>query len=189
MLGLEIDLENGPVTLLAMDLAGWGNLCALSSALALRTEAEAPCPADLLASHSRSLIALSGPLGRQLDLLKEVFPKRLYLALQDPASALPLADLSRRLSIPMVVTHPVYYISPGQAALQRTISAIRLNCPLNRLPAEAAAPANAHFISSREIENRFRGFRAALAASQEIADRCRFRPAAWRPSHAHRTAA
>ncbi len=52
VLGLEVDLENGPVALLAMDLAGWANLCALSSALALRMAAEAPCPADLLAAHS-----------------------------------------------------------------------------------------------------------------------------------------
>jgi DNA polymerase-3 subunit alpha len=174
VLGLEVDLENGPVALLVMNLQGWRNLCALSSALALRTAADAPCPAELLAAHSDSLIALSGPLGRQLDLLREIFPKRLYLTLQDPASALPLADLSRRLTIPMVVTHPVYYLTPGQVALQRTLSAIRLNCPLNQIPTEAAAPAGAYFVSSREMENRFRGFRAALAASQEIANRCLF---------------
>ena len=49
-----------------------------------------------------------------------------------------------------------------------------MNCPLDRLPAEAAAPAGSYFVSAREIESRFRGFRAALAATQEIAERCRF---------------
>ncbi len=174
VLGLEIDLENGPLVLLAMDQSGWANCCGLSSALALQPDPESRCSIELLASHSGSLIALSRANGYPLDTLKDIFPGRLYLALQDPAVALPLADLGRRLSIPLVVTHPIYYLTASQAALQRTLSAIRLNSPLNRLPGEAIAPAGAHFISSREMGNRFRGFRAALAAAQEIADRCRF---------------
>jgi DNA-directed DNA polymerase III PolC len=174
ILGLEIDLESGPLSLLAMDQAGWANLCALSSALALQPDPESPCSPDLLGAHSGSLIALSGAYGNQLETLREIFPKRLYLTLQDTAVALPLADLSLRLSIPLVVSHPIYYLTPPQAALQRTLSAIRLNCPLDRLPAGAAAPAGSNFISSREMESRFRGFRAALAATQEIAERCRF---------------
>jgi DNA-directed DNA polymerase III PolC len=173
ILGLEVDLETGPLALLAMDQSGWANLCALSSALALRPDPESACPPDLLASHSQSLIALGGP-GSQLETLREIFPRRFYLTLQDPAVALPLADLSRRLSIPMVVTHPIYYFTPAQAALQRTLSAIRLNSPLNRLPDGAAAPPGSYFVSARDIESRFRGFRAALAATREIAGRCRF---------------
>ena len=38
LLGLEIDLESGPLALLAMNLSGWSSLCALSSALALRSD-------------------------------------------------------------------------------------------------------------------------------------------------------
>jgi len=174
ILGLEIDLESGPLALLAMDLSGWANLCSLSSALALRPEPESLCAPDLLAAHGESLIAISAPHGNQLEVLREIFPKRLYLSLQDPAIALPLSDLARRLSIPLVVSQSIFYLTPPQAALQRTLAAIRLNCPLNRLPAEAAAPADSYFASAGEMENRFRGFRAALAATQEIAERCRF---------------
>ena len=178
LLGLEIDLETGPLSLLAMNLSGWSNLCGLSSALALRPDPETACPLDLLAAHSGDLIALSGPqgdpAGKLLGLLREIFPKRLYLALQDPAHSLPLADFGRRLSLPLVVTHPVYYLSPEQADLQRTLSAIRLNCSRERLPAEAAAPAGAYFVSGREMENRFRGLHTALDTTQEIAERCRF---------------
>ncbi len=173
ILGLEIDLESSPLALLAMDQAGWANLCALSSDLALRADPEASCSIDLLGAHSGSLIALSGS-GAPLEMLKEIFPRNLYLTLHDPAVALPLADLSRRLSIPMVVSHPIYYLTPDQAPLQRTLSAIRLNTSLNQLPSAAAAPTGSYFVSSREIENRFRGFRAALAATQEIAERCCF---------------
>ena len=176
--GLEIDLETGPLSLLAMDISGWAHLCALSSALALRPDPAAPCPLDLLAAHASSLIALTPPLGngsgQQLGLLKELFPGRLYLTLQDPARSLPLADFARRMSLPLVVTHPVYYLAPGQAALQRTLSASRLNCTIEQLPGEAAAPSGAWFVPALEIENRFKSFRRALAATQEIADRCRF---------------
>ena len=74
----------------------------------------------------------------------------------------------------MVVSHPIYYLTSAQASLQRTLAAIRLNSPVERLPIGAAAPEGSHFVSSREMETRFRGFRAALAATQEIAERCRF---------------
>jgi DNA polymerase-3 subunit alpha len=147
LLGLEIDLESGPLALLAMSLSGWSNLCALSSTLALHLEPERSCPLDLLAAHSQDLIALSGDqgdsTGRRLGPLRDIFPGCLYLTLQDPARALPLSHLGRKLSLPLVVTHPIYYLTPGQASLQRTLSAVRLNCSLERLPAKATAPPGA----------------------------------------------
>ena len=178
LLGLEIDLESGLLALLATSLVGWSNLCALSSALALRTEAESACPLDRLASCSMDLIALiadqGDPSGQRLAALREMFPGRLYLALQDPALGLPLSGLGRKLSLPLVVSHPMYYLTPEQAVLQRTLAAIRLNCPLERLPAEAAAPRGAYFVRAGEIERRYKSFPSALAATQEIAARCKF---------------
>ncbi len=178
VLGLEIDLETGKLTLLATSLPGWSNLCRLSSALALRADPEAACPLDLLASHSTDLIAISGsqgdPSGQRLELLREMFPGRLYLALQDPKLGLPLSDFGRRLSLPLVVTHPVYYLSPEHAALKRTLAAIRLNQSLDRIPSDASAPPGAHFVSGREMERRFGSFPMAIAATEEIAARCKF---------------
>jgi DNA-directed DNA polymerase III PolC len=178
ILGLEIDLENGPLTLMAMSLSGWSSLCALSSTLALRPDPFHPCPLDLLTTHAKDLIAITSnqgdPSGLRIRPLKEIFPNRLYLGLNDPAQALTLSHLGRRLSVPLVVTQPVYYLTPDQAVLQRTLSAIRLNLPLGRLPTDATAPFEAHFINAREIERRYNGFRAALAASAEIGERCKF---------------
>jgi DNA-directed DNA polymerase III PolC len=178
LLGLEIDLESGPLALLAMSLPGWSSLCALSSALALRPDQPAACPLDLLAANSRDLIAIIGdqgdPTGRRIRPLKDIFPSRLYLSLHDPTQALPLSHLGRHLSLPLVVTHSVYYLTPEQASLQRTLSAVRLNLPLERLPAGATAPIGAHFVSAHAIERRYLGSRAALAASAEIAERCKF---------------
>jgi DNA polymerase III subunit alpha len=178
ILGLEIDLENGPLALLAMSLPGWSSLCGLSSALSLRSEPETACPLDLLAATSRDLIAITGdqgdPSGQRIWPLKDIFPNRLFLGLNDPAQALPISHLSRHLSLPTVVAKPVYYLTPGQAILQRTLTAIRLNLPLEQLPPGATAPEEAYFINTREIERRFNGSRAALAASLEIAERCKF---------------
>jgi DNA polymerase-3 subunit alpha len=178
LLGLEIDLETGPLALLAMNPDGWSNLCRLSSALALQEDPETPCTLELLAAHAADLVALSGeqgdPSGGRLAALKELFPKRLYLALQDPGLAMPASDLGRRLHLPLVVTQPVYYLEPPQAGLQRTLAAIRLNVPLERLPAGAAAPPGASLVPGREIERRFQGATAALQATGEIAERCRF---------------
>lgn len=178
LLGLEIDLESGPVALMAMTLAGWSSLCALSSALALRADPTLACPLEMLAANSRDLIAITGnqnnPNEQSIRPLKDIFPDRLYLALQDPNLTLPLAHLGRSLSLPLVVPQPIYYLNPGQAGLQRTLSAIRLNQPLEHLPDSASASPGAYFISAREIERRYKGSRAALAASAEIAQRCKF---------------
>ena len=178
LLGLEIDLEHGPVALLAMNLAGWSSLCALSSALALRPNPAVACPLDLLGANTSDLIAITGDqgnsTGQRLHPLKDIFTDRLYLGLQDPAQSLPLSHLGRRLSLPLVVTHPVYYLTPDQSILQRTLTAIRLNTTLEQLPADATAPVEAYFIPAREIERRFQGSRAALAATIEITERCKF---------------
>ena len=186
LLGLEIDLnlagQTGPLALLAMSMEGWSNLCRLSSSMALRDSPEATCPLEMLVSYSKDLIALPaqgfGEKGDSIEelygKLKEIFPDRLYMTLQDPSSAVKRAMLAHRIGLPTVVTHPVYYLNPGQAALQRTLAAIRLNLPLDRLPPDTAAPAGAHFVSSQEMEARYEHFPAALDATLQIAARCKF---------------
>jgi DNA polymerase III alpha subunit len=85
--GLEIRLNDGPLNLLATSLEGWSNLCRLSSVIALQDHPDAPCSLDVLASYSNELIALSS----QPQQLKEIFPDRLYVSLQDPSLASTLA--------------------------------------------------------------------------------------------------
>ena len=58
VIGLEIDLEQGPIQLLATSIVGWSNLCRLSSVLALRDFPETPCSLDILFQYSKDLIAL-----------------------------------------------------------------------------------------------------------------------------------
>ena len=178
LLGLEIDSESGPLALLAMSMKGWASLCSLSSALALRPEPSSACPTELLATNSTGLILITSnqvnSTVKQLRDLMDIFRDRMYLGLHDTASTFLLADLGRRLSLPLVVAHPVYYLTPDQEVLQRTLSAIRLNIPLKSLPKGTTAPSGACFLKARELERQYSGFRAALAASREISERCKF---------------
>ena len=170
IIGLEINLNEGPVSLLATSLEGWSNLCRLSSAIALRDDPEAPCSLAVLASYSKDLVALSS----QPQRLRDVFQDRLYVSIRNPGEANSLSELAQTLSLPSVVTHPVYYLTPNQAILQRTLAAVRLNQTITTLPKEAAAPPDSYFISAQEIETRFKDYPEALASTLEIAERCKF---------------
>lgn len=172
ILGLEIDIEGGRLPLLATSLPGWSNLCRLSSALAVRDDFATPCDFELLASYSKDLIAL-GAEGTPLETLKEIFPDHLYISVQNPARGLPLIKLARKLGLALVASHPVYYLTPEQAGLQRTLSAIRTLQPLSNLSPEATAPPGAYFVSAAEMETRFEHFPKALEATLEIAERCK----------------
>ena len=196
ILGLEIDLAwdapaAGPparsnrLVLLATRLEGWTSLCRLSSALQLRDPiegsvavAETPCSLELLALFTQGLLAISSPqndpTGLRLGRLADLFPKRLYVALEDPAGGLPLTRLAGQARLPVVAVPPVYYLKPEQAALQRVVSAIRLNTTLARLPEAALAPPRSAFLNPAELAAHFRAFPAALAATDEIAARCKF---------------
>ncbi len=173
LLGLEIDLRGGRLPLLAASPAGWANLCRLSSALALRDSPDEPCPPGLLASHAADVIALGGELA-EIYSLKDIFADRLYLTLQNPGRGLPVSNLARELDVQLVATAPVYYLTPEQAALQQTVTAMRTLQPVSELPAGAFAPPGASLLRSIEMEARFRHFPKAIKATLEVAERCRF---------------
>jgi DNA-directed DNA polymerase III PolC len=170
VIGLEIDLEQGPLQLLATSTEGWSNLCRLSSSLALRDNPDAPCSLEMLFQYSKDLIALSdNPQG-----LQDGFKDRLYVPLRSVSSAGSLSAQAHKLGLPTVVAHSVYYQTPEQARLQKTLAAIRLNQTVTTIPQTALAPADAWFMPPQMIEERFKDFPEALRATMEIAERCRF---------------
>ena len=169
IIGLEIRLHDGPLSLLTTSLEGWSNLCRLSSTIALQNKPDSPCSLDVLASYSKGLIAGSSHPER----LNDIFPNCLYVNLQDIRKAATLSELALRLNLPTVVTHPIYYLTPDQAVLQRTLTAVRLNQTITTLPADVAAPPDACFVSAQEMEERFKNYPEALARTQEIAERCK----------------
>ncbi|HKI55014.1 MAG TPA: PHP domain-containing protein, partial [Anaerolineales bacterium] len=170
IIGLEIDLASGPLHLLATNLAGWSNVCRLSSALTLMDQPDGPCSLHTLAEYSDGLIALSN----QPQPLIDIFNGRLYVSLNNPARAASFSKMANQLGLPTVVTHPVYYLDPKQSSLQRTLTAIRLNQTVGRLSQEFIAPPDSHFIGQQEMEERFKDYPEALVATLEIAERCKF---------------
>lgn len=189
ILGLDLDLRLPrvgllPLTLLAMDLAGWGQLCTLSSAMLNDPRGEAvPLSFDLLAAHQGSLLCLAPPQAlawrgqpqaHPLNRLKQLFGDRLYLRLP-PANRRNngVGEQANKLQVPLVAAWPVYYLRPEQAHLQRLQAAMRLNLTLGRLPAEAPAPLKSYFPSNAELQSAYSTHPRALELTEEIAARCK----------------
>lgn len=199
ILGLEVntalpqEMENiapGSLTLLAMDMAGWRSLCRISSHLAGDSDT---LPFDRLARENNGLLCLTG--GRRgvlakltasgqrqgaqgwVSQLSELFGDRLYIELQNHAPedlelCVSLTTLAHRLHIPTAATHDIHYLTPEQAHLQQVQTAVRLNRPLKELDATETAPAQAFFLTPQDMTERMPNFPPALAATQEIAERC-----------------
>lgn len=188
-------IRQGNLVLLAMDMAGWGGLCRLSSAL---QSAPKHGPAhelafESLAQETGGLICLTGgkrgltakllasgsheSAAAHLGQLHELFSGRLYVELQqqvpdDEAIIQSLASLAHRLGLPVVATNNVHYLEQENGRLQRLLTAIRLNRPLSQLPEEAPAPPGSHFATGAEMAQRFADMPEAIASTFEIAERC-----------------
>lgn len=188
ILGMHTDLQPGTgqtgLVLLAIDMAGWGSLCALSS-LALGDPGGRTLPLTLnqLSIHQSGLIALAAsPSPNRLMDLQSIFADRLYLQLSPRrGTQAQTAKLAAQIGIPLVAAWPIYYLRPEQVELQRLLSAMRLNTALDRLPDRAVAPPNAFFPSSAEFTRAYTAYPAALAATDEIAARCQLELPLYQP--------
>ena len=188
--------SRGQIALLATDLSGWRSLCGLVSLLLSDPEGNPDGLGTIsqLDQFSSGLLCLTGgraslpaqmvELGQEeraanlLGSLAAIFPDRLYVELQrhtegDRRISVSLAGLAHAAHLPVVATHAIYYLTPGQAALQRTLAAIRLVTPLSSLADRAAAPPSAGFFNQDEMAALFTDLPAALQATEEIASRCR----------------
>lgn len=188
--GMEVNLQarqgsGMPLTLLAADEKGWASLCRLSSWLLNDSNNEArPLPIEELHRNHAGLICLGAarPIAKgnalerhPLTALKELLGDRLYLQVARPnGSAEPFRATAKAFDLNLVATWPIYYMQAEEAELQRTLTAMRMNVSLERLPASAAAPAQSYFPSNEEMRARFAAFPEGLAATDEIAARCNF---------------
>lgn len=120
----------------------------------------------------------SAAAGHWLGQLAELFDDRLYVELAPLGTASAelwdrLAEHGRRQGLLTVATNAVHTITPGQAPLQRMLTALRLNLTLEQLPADAPAAPGSDFISEAEMLQRYRGHADAVGRTAEAADRCR----------------
>ena len=192
---IALSQGSGRMVLLAMNLGGWANLCRLNATIHTDpTIGDARfIPIEWLETYSDGLLCLTG--GRRslvtrllesgneraaestLGYLQKIFPDRLYVELQkhtseDETLAIQSFILAKRLHLPVVATHDIYYQRPDQAELQRLLAAIRQNEQIQEVPAEAHALPDSHFTTPAEMAKRFANMPQALSLTHEIAERC-----------------
>jgi DNA polymerase-3 subunit alpha len=182
----------GKLVLLALNLDGWRSLCRLSSQVLGGSLTWLSF--GTLVGESKHLICLTGGRAGLLDqlvhsgrddlaaawlgALRSSFPGRLYVELQkgsqigDHYWALQLASLARKMKLPVVASGDAYYEEPSESQLQRLVTAIRLNKPVQDLDREAFVPHGAYLAAPDEMELRFSQFPDALKSTLEIAERC-----------------
>lgn len=199
ILGVELAVRHrhglGNLVFLAQDMPGWASLCRLSSfaQTAPHRDLERGIPFKNLNGNTPGLICLSaagqGLLNHLLDInqpeqasqfvgeLHDLFPKRLYVELQhqrsaDQRTSQQLSNLAAQHNLSTVATNNVHYIRSEDAGLHRLLNAMRQNCTLSAFPADFTAPPGYEFKSGQQMENLFEDFPEAIAATQEIAERC-----------------
>ena len=182
--------------LLAQNAAGYKNLMRLSSRSYLEGFYYKPrVDRELLASHSEGLIALSGCLSGELNLLlragriqdaearageyRKIFDGRFYIELQDhgiPAERellSDLVDLGRRLHIPLVATNDCHYIHKSHSDAHDALLCIQTgkvrDDPRRTLRFHTS---EMYFKSAEEMQRLFDGLPEALENTVKIAESC-----------------
>ena len=182
--GSEFRLTDGTrCVLLAMDRAGYGQLCALITRGRRRTEKGAyRLTADDLGQGLERCLALwlpgSPPEEESLLRLKSCFGDRLWIAVELFAGAgdghrlACLEALGRRHRVPRVACGDVHMHRRGRRALQDTLTAIRLGVPVGRAGRALYPNGERHLRPLAALESLYP--QPLLAESVRIAERCRF---------------
>ena len=193
VVGVRLDLRDG-TSFLAFpeDRAAYGRLTTLLT-LGKRRAPKGECHLDYadLVDHGAGLIvALLPPdhadqasLAAHRALAHRVaadFTDRAYLVAHhhyrgDDARRLArLAAIARDTGLTLLATGDVLYHTPERRPLQDVLTCIREHCTIAQAGFRLAANAERHLKPAREMARLFRGHEDALAASREIAQRCRF---------------
>ncbi len=152
---------------------------------------------ELLKEYSKGLIALSGCLAGRIPQmlvagdfdaacksaaeLAEIFGKdRFYIELQDHGlpqqqQILPmLAQLARKLNLPMVATNDCHYLTREDAGTQAVLMCIQTNTRLADGRPIGFETDEFYYKNSDEMRALFESFEGALENTVKIADRCSF---------------
>ena len=193
VVGVRLDLRDG-TSLLAFpeDRAAYARLTTLLT-LGKRRAPKGECHLDYadVAAHGAGLVvALLPPdyvdrvsLAKHREQARRVaadFPGRGYLAAHhlyrgdDARRIARLARLAEAAGLKLLATGDVLYHTPERRPLQDVVTCIREHCTIREAGFRLAAHAERHLKPAAEMARLFRGHAAALEASVEIAERCRF---------------
>ena len=196
--GLTVDVEwqnqKGELVLLVQNLAGWSNLCKLSSKLMVEEGgSKASLALDDLYQNQQGLVGLTGGQRSILDffiqtaqhskaqdwlkILTDIYQEYLFVEIQQhtptqEVHARRVVEVASQSGIPMVATQSVYYLNQDQAGLQKTLSAMRENCRLNDIQAEDTAPPAAYLTSAKDMITRFQWLPEAIQNTTRVAEMC-----------------
>ena len=193
VVGARLDLRDG-MGLLAYpkDRAAYGRLTTLLT-LGKRRAPKGECHLDysdvvahgagfvvvLLPPETADRVSLAAHRQRAARVAAD-FAGRGYLAAHhlyrgDDARRLArLARIAEETGLKLLATGDVLYHVPERRPLQDVVTAIREHCTVAAAGFRLAANAERHLKPAAEMARLFRGHEAALAASCEIAERCRF---------------
>jgi len=185
-----------PLVLLAENQEGYQNLLKLSSAGYLQGFFHSPrVDKELLARHSKGLIALSGGSPCEIDryILKEEAPQALrvaaeyqeifgkdhfYLELQDhgkPSDRLiqkQLVEISKKTLIPLVATNDVHYLRREEAPFHEILECLGRGQVLSD-PAHFSLGSEEYYLkSAEEMAQLFGEMPEVLHRTLQIAERC-----------------
>lgn len=172
--GLEFETEIGRMIFLAKDLAGYGNLCRLSTIEKLH-EREITLK-DIVTNHSGFVvIALDVDY---FDMLKEILGEDLYFGLVNFGDARSRIISQKKLKQvkkhhpQLVAANPVTFVNQNEYPTHRILKAIGEITPIDQLSDDKTENQLAYFRTRKESLDLFSEFPEAIGATMEIAEKC-----------------
>ncbi|MFO8034293.1 MAG: DNA polymerase III subunit alpha [Candidatus Bipolaricaulota bacterium] len=181
------------LVVLAADRTGWRNLMTLVNRGHIEGFYYKPrIDLELLEKHSEGLIALSGCESGQVQRrlrssvdkaaqaagkLAEIFPGRFYLELQDHGLERNRQlirgglELAKRLNLPYVATSDVHYLDPQDADAHQVLINIQGGKRVDEETARSLDGDGYHFLTEKEMRERFSEIPDAVDRTLEVADR------------------
>jgi len=205
IIGAELTLDDqSHITLLAADVDGYKNLCHLITHARNACERGSPrVSLELLAQHSRGLVALTGcPHGRvarsivlgdglgaarNLEQFHQMFGQNLFIEVwhhhlhQEALIAKGLIDLSARTAIPYVVTNNVHYARPEKRIIHDVLTCIRHEVILSTAGRRLRPNGSWYMKSPQEMAHLWRHHPEGIKNTLVVAERCKFRHGLLRP--------
>ena len=182
IVGSEVRVHQGPkLVLLAQDLAGYQNLCALITRARRRSQKGSyQLLVEDLERHHQGLLALwvAEPVDSAGAWLQPLFDGRLWLAVHlhrgaDDAQRLAhLRALGARLDLPLVACGDVHMHVRGRRALQDCMTAIREHCAVAEAGRFLFANGERHLRSLDQLHELYPD--DLLAQTLQVAERCTF---------------
>ncbi|MDX2146921.1 MAG: DNA polymerase III subunit alpha [Planctomycetota bacterium] len=189
VLGARIVLEDAPgvsVCVYPTDMASYRGLCRLLT-LGKRRAPKGVCQlrsADL-AAHSTGLLAVLtwDDRAQERDVVElgraflEDHDRRLWLGASmlyregDAERVEQIAEISKRLGVPMIATNGPLYHHASRRMLQDVLTCIRLGCTLEQAGLTLEASAERHLKPAHEMHRLFAAYPDALAQTLEVARR------------------